>query len=142
MACIFGGASAKAAGEVGSPIMSKNEKINAGIGSFDVISVTEKFATEHPDLLRTFLQVTEEANLAWTGSDAQVTKVSADAGMDFETTKAQMADFIFPSAQEQIDTFFNKNGIAAQAAASLGMLYSDDSDGAMIAKTLDGSYLK
>ena len=142
MACIFGGASAKAAGEVGTPIMTKAEKVAAGIGSFDVISVTEKFATEHPDLLRTFMEVTEESNRAWTGSDAQVTKVAADAGMDFETTKAQMADFIFPTAAEQIATFFNKNGIAAQAAASLGLLYSNDSDGAMIAKTLDGSYLK
>ena len=65
MACIFGGASAKAAGEVGTPIMSSQEKTDAGIGSFDVVSVTEKFATENPDLLRTFLQVTEEANQAW-----------------------------------------------------------------------------
>src|SRR6056300_1103073 len=43
MACIFGGASAKAAGEVGTPIMSSQEKSDAGIGSFDVVSVTEKF---------------------------------------------------------------------------------------------------
>ena len=56
MACIFGGASAKAAGEVGTPIMSSQEKVDAGIGSFDVVSVTEKFATENPDLLRTFLR--------------------------------------------------------------------------------------
>jgi taurine transport system substrate-binding protein len=142
MACIFGGASAKAAGEVGTPIMSKEQKVAAGIGSFDVISVTEKFATEHPDLLRTFMEVTEESNRAWTGSDAQVTKVAADAGMDFETTKSQMVDFIFPTAEEQLATFFNKGGIAAKAAASLGSLYSNDSDGALIAKTIDGSYLK
>ena len=62
MACIFGGASAKKAGEVGTPIMSSAQKREAGIGSFDVVSVTEKFATENPDLLRTFLQVTHEAN--------------------------------------------------------------------------------
>ena len=41
MACIFGGASAKIAGEAGTPIMSTQEKKDAGIGSFDVISVTE-----------------------------------------------------------------------------------------------------
>ena len=97
MACIFGGASAKAAGEVGTPIMSSDQKTDAGIGSFDVVSVTEKFATENPDLLRTFLQVTEEANQAWTGKTLQIKKVSADAGMDFETTKDQMAGFIFPT---------------------------------------------
>ena len=75
MACIFGGNSSKAAGEVGTPIMTSQQKIDAGIGSFDVISVTEKFATENPDLLRTFLDVTDEANLAWEATDAQLAKV-------------------------------------------------------------------
>jgi taurine transport system substrate-binding protein len=142
MACIFGGASRKAASEAGTPIMTKQEKIDAGIGSFDVVSTTEKFATEHPELVRAFMEVTEEANRAWTGSDEQIKIVAADAGMDFETTKAQMADFIFPTAQEQIDTYFNKGGIAESAAASLGLVYSNDSDGAAIAKTIDGSFLK
>jgi taurine transport system substrate-binding protein len=142
MACIFGGASSKAAGEVGTPIMSQQQKIDAGIGSFDVIATTEKFAAEHPELLKGFLEVTEEANLAWTGSDAQIAKVAADAGMDIETTKNQMKDFIFPTAQEQIDTYFGKDGIAATAAASLGLAFSDDSDGSQIAKTIDGSFLE
>jgi taurine transport system substrate-binding protein len=142
MACIFGGASAKAAGEVGTPIMSKQEKIDAGIGSFDVISTTEKFAAEHPELVKSFMEVTEEANRAWTGSDEQIAKVAADAGMDIETTKAQMADFIFPTAQEQLDNYFGPEGIAATAAASLGLVFSDNSDGTAIAKTIDGSFLK
>lgn len=97
MACIFGGASAKAAGEVGTAIMSSQQKKDAGIGSFDVISVTEKFATKNPELLRTFLEVTEESNAAWKATDAQIAKVSADAGMDVPTTKNQMAGFIFPT---------------------------------------------
>jgi taurine transport system substrate-binding protein len=123
MACIFGGASAKAAGEVGTPIMSSAEKKAAGIGSFDVVSVTEKFATENPGLLRTFLEVTEEANMAWTASDAQITKVAADAGMDFVTTKDQMADFVFPSAADQMANYFGSDGVAAAAAESLGLAF-------------------
>ncbi|MGB2462270.1 MAG: ABC transporter substrate-binding protein, partial [Candidatus Puniceispirillaceae bacterium] len=123
MACIFGGASAKAAGEVGTPIMSSQEKTDAGIGSFDVVSVTEKFATENPDLLRTFLQVTEEANQAWKGKTLQIKKVSADAGMDFETTKNQMAGFIFPTIAEQQSGYFGKDGIAVSAAESLGLVF-------------------
>ena len=123
MACIFGGASAKAAGEVGTPIMSSQEKTDAGIGSFDVVSVTEKFATENPDLLRTFLQVTEEANQAWKGKTLQIKKVSADAGMDFETTKDQMAGFIFPTIAEQQSGYFGKDGVAVSAAESLGLVF-------------------
>ncbi|MEM7748607.1 MAG: ABC transporter substrate-binding protein [Pseudomonadota bacterium] len=142
MACIFGGASSKAAGEVGKPIMSKDQKVKAGIGSFDVISVTEKFATENPELVKSFLEVTSEANAAWKGSDAQIAKVAKDAGMNVETTKKQMADFIFPTAKEQLAKYFSKDGIAASAAASLGLVFKGDSDGKKIAKTIDGSFLK
>ena len=142
MACIFGGASSKTAGEVGTPIMTKQQKMDAGIGSFDVISVTEKFATENPELVKTFLEVTEEANAAWKATDTQIAKVAKDAGMNVPTTKKQMADFIFPSAKEQLEQYFNKGGIAASAASSLGLVFSGDSDGSKIAKTLDGSFLK
>lgn len=123
MACIFGGASAKAAGEVGTPIMSTQQKIDAGIGSFDVISVTEKFATENPDLLRAFLETTHEANAAWTGSDQQVARVAADAGMDIPTTRDQMAGFMFPTAEEQANKYFNKGGLAVSGAESIGLVF-------------------
>ena len=103
MACIFGGASAKAAGEVGTPIMTKQQKIDNGIGSFDVISVTEKFATENPELVRTFLEVTEDSNMAWKATDAQIAKVAKDAGMKIETTKAQMAEFMFPGSKDALE---------------------------------------
>ena len=142
MACIFGGNSSKAAGEVGTPIMSSQQKVDAGIGSFDVISVTEKFATENPDLLRTFLDVTDEANAAWKASDSQLAKVAADAGMSVPDVTSQMAGMIFMSEEEQLEKYFGENGIAASAAAALGTLFSDSSDGLTIAKTIDGSFLK
>ena len=141
MACIFGGNSSKAAGEVGTPIMTSQQKIDAGIGSFDVISVTEKFATENPDLLRTFLDVTDEANSAWKASDSQLAKVAADAGMSVPDVTSQMAGMIFMSEEEQLAKYFGKDGIAASAAAALGTLFSDSSDGLTIAKTIDGSFL-
>lgn len=140
MACIFGGNSSKAAGEVGTPIMTSAQKVEAGIGSFDVISVTEKFATENPELLRTFLDVTDEANAAWKASDAQLAKVAADAGMSVPDVTSQMAGMIFMSEEEQLAKYFGKDGIAASAAAALGTLFSDSSDGLTIAKTIDGSF--
>ncbi len=53
-----------------------------------------------------------------------------------------MADFIFPSAEEQLAKYFGKDGIAAAAATSLGLVFSGSSDGTSIAKTIDGSFLK
>ena len=145
MACIFGGASAKIAGEAGTPIMSTQEKKDAGIGSFDVISVTEKFASENPDLLRTFLEVTAEANASWTGSVAQITTVAADAGMDFNTTQNQMAGFVFPTVEEQQTTYFGEGGVAAAAAESLGAVFVKTNISnykGSLAATIDGSYLQ
>ncbi|MGI9407437.1 MAG: ABC transporter substrate-binding protein [Hyphomicrobiaceae bacterium] len=142
MACIFGGASAKAAGEVGKPIMSTQAKVDAGIGSFDVISVTEKFATENPELVKSFLEATDDANSTWKGTDAQWQKVSKASGMDMETTKNQVNSFIMPSNKEQLEKYFGKDGIAASAAAALGLTFKGDSDGSKIAKTIDPSFLK
>lgn len=141
MACVFGGVASSAAAEVGTPIMTTQEKVDAGIGSFDVISVTEKFATENPELVEAFLAATEEANSGWKGSDEEFQIVADAAGMNLETTKAQVAGFIMPSAQEQLDQYFADGGIAAQAAASLGLVFNDDSDGSAIARTIDGSFL-
>ena len=145
MACIFGGNSAKAAGEVGTPIMSTQQKTDAGIGSFDVISVTEKFATENPDLLRTFLEVTEEANMAWTASADQLAKVAGDAGMSVDATRNQMAGFMFPSVDEQVSDYFGNNGTAAAAAESLGAVFVKTNvkgiTGSLVS-VIDGSYLQ
>ena len=142
MACIFGGASAQAAGEVGTPIMSSQAKVDAGIGSFDVVSVTEKFATENPDLVKSFLEATDEVNSFWKGTDEQYEIVAEASGMDMETTKAQVNAFIVPSNKEQMEQYFGENGIAAEAAASLGLVFSDATDAAALAKTIDGSFLE
>ena len=103
--------------------MSSAQKREAGIGSFDVVSVTEKFATENPDLLRTFLQVTHEANANWKGSADQVNKVAADAGMDYATTKSQMFGFIFPTADEQKEKILWRKRHCRFALESLGLVF-------------------
>ncbi len=142
MACVFGGVASSAAAEVGTQIMTKEQKVEAGIGSFDVVTVTEKFATEEPELVRAFLEATEDANKAFGGSDAEFEKIATAAGMDVETTKTQMADFIMPSIQDQLDNYFSEGGVAESAAASLGLVFSEASDGSSIAKTIDGSFLE
>ena len=142
MACIFGGATGKAAAEVGKPIMSAQEKVDAGIGSFDVVSVTEKFATESPELVKSFLEITDEVNASWAATDEQYAALAQVSTMDVDTTKAQIDEFIMPSNAEQIEQYFGENGIAAEAAASLGLVFSDTSDKDALAKTIDGSFLE
>jgi taurine transport system substrate-binding protein len=144
MACIFGGNSSKAAAEVGTAIMTNAQKVEAGIGSFDVISVTEDFATKNPDLLRTFLDVTAEANFAWTGEPAQLAKVAKDAGMSSTDTKDQMETFIFLSPEQQKTKYFGRDGIAVSAAESLGKIFKRPGAWNVdqkISKVITGEYL-
>ena len=68
--------------------------------------------------------------------------IAADAGMDVDTTPAQMAGFVFPTVAEQLSSYFNAGGLATQAAASLGLVFSDESDAAKLAATIDGSFLE
>ena len=140
MACVFGGVDTASADEVGTAIMSSEQKVAASIGSFDVVTVTEKFATENPELVQAFMDATAEANESWTGSDEQVQQVAEASGMNVEQTKTTIAGFVIPTVADQKNNFFNENGDAASAAASLGLVFSEsDTD---IAKTIDGSFLE
>lgn len=140
MACVFGGVDTASAAEVGTAIMTSEQKVEANIGSFDIVSTTEKFATENPELVQAFMDATAEANESWTGSDEQLQMVAEASGMNIEQTKTTIAGMVIPSVDDQKNNFFNTNGDAAAAAASLGLVFSDsDMD---IAKTIDGSFLE
>ena len=140
MACVFGGVDSASAAEVGTAVMTSEQKVAANIGSFDVVTVTEKFATENPELVQSFMDATAEANQAWTGSDEQVQAVAEASGMNFDQTKTTIAGFIIPTVEEQKANYFNADGTAAAAASSLGLVFSGS--GNDIAKTIDGSFLK
>ena len=57
MACAFGGPIDRMK-TVGKPLMTGAEQEAAGINTFDIISVTDSFAAEHPELVKKFLAVT------------------------------------------------------------------------------------
>jgi taurine transport system substrate-binding protein len=101
MACAFGGPLDRMK-TVGKPLMTGAEQEAAGINTFDIISVTESFAAEHPDLVKAFLEVTEQANAAYAADpEAAYEKVSGAAGMDLDATKAMMANFAYVTNEEQ-----------------------------------------
>ena len=145
MACIFGGNSAAKAGEVGKPIMSPEEKEAAGIISFDVVSVTEKFAQENPDLLRTFIEVTAAADARFDINDDELMSIIAkDAGMTVEGARQQMETFVFPSPKQQLEEYFNKGGLADVAIGVVGNAFATAENPALAdySVTIDTSFLK
>ena len=124
MACGFGGNAMAKMYEAGEVLMTPEQKEAAGIISFDVVSVTEKFAQEHPDLLRSFLEVTDQANAAFAADQSKIDVIAKDAGMSVEGAQQQMATMSFPSAAEQLKSYFNDGGMADVAIGIVGNAFA------------------
>ena len=101
MACGFGGALDRMK-TVGKPLMTGAEQEAAGINTFDIISVTDSFASENPDLVKKFIEVTAKADSDFKANpDGSYEKISKAAGMDLEATKKMMGGFGFPDIDTQ-----------------------------------------
>ena len=101
MGCAFGGPLQRMK-EFGQELMTASEQEAIGIRVFDVVSVTEDFAQDHPDLLRGFMDVTDRANAAYEGEPGRYLEtISQAAGMDLGATEDMLGMFSFPSAAEQ-----------------------------------------
>ncbi|MEM7333936.1 MAG: ABC transporter substrate-binding protein [Chloroflexota bacterium] len=102
MACGWGGGLRRML-ENGNILMTGAEMEEIGIKVFDVISVTDEFAENHPDIITAFLQVTEDANNAYKSDPSAGEDVIAQAaGMDVEASNATLANFSFPTKSEQL----------------------------------------
>lgn len=126
MACGFGAESMSKMYEAGTPLMSPQDKTDTGIISFDVVSVTEKFTQENPEIVRTFLEVTHQSNANFSAGNSDIGIIAKDAGMSEEGAVAQMADFIFPTAEEQLNNYFNESGMASVAIGVVGGAFATE----------------
>ena len=126
MACGFGAESMAKMYEAGTPLMSPQDKVDTGIISFDVVSVTEKFTQENPEIVRTFLEVTHQANATFAAGNSDIGIIAKDAGMSEEGVVAQMAEFIFPTAEEQLNNYFNDSGMASVAIGVVGGAFATE----------------
>jgi taurine transport system substrate-binding protein len=144
MACGFGADSMAKMYEAGDVLMSPADKEAAGIISFDVVSVTEKFAQENPDMVRTFLEVTHASNAQFAAGNSDIDAIAKDAGLSVESTNAQMADFIFPTADQQLNDYFNDGGMAAVAIGVVGGAFATAENPALAdySTVIDTSFLK
>ena len=144
MACAYGANSLTKMKTVGKPMLTSAAKKAAGITSFDIISVTDKFAQENPALVRTFIDVTHKANAAFAKDQSKIGVIAKDAGMTVEKTKSQMSGFVFPTVDEQMRDYFSKNGLARTMTAFMGKMFATSSNPALkdYNATIDTSFLK
>ena len=102
MACGFGGGLRRMM-EFGEPLMSAKEQEAIGIRVFDIVSVTEDFAEEHPDLVVKFLQITEDANKAFRADPEKfLPTVAKQSGQELEDSRSMIGLFEFPTRDEQL----------------------------------------
>jgi len=143
-ACLYGGDSIKKALEAGDKLMSNEDMQKAGIISFDVVSVTDAFAKANPDIVRAFMEVTNEANIAFAADQSKTDVIARESGMDSETTSNQLADFVLPTNSEQLANYFSEDGIAAQAISVVGGAFATEEEPALedYSKVIDTSFLK
>ena len=144
MACGFGADSMNKMYEAGEPLMTLADKEAAGIISFDVVSVTEQFAQENPDMVRTFLEVTDQANADFAADQSKIDVIAMDAGLSVESTQNQMADFYFPSNAEQLEKYFNEGGLASVAIEVVGGAFATADNPALddYSAVVDTSFLQ
>ena len=100
MACLFGGNSIKAATEVGSRLLTVDEARAAGILGIDITSVTDKFMKENPGMVRTFIEVTHEANAIYKAGKSDLGVIAKDAEMKLEDSNGTLSGFKFLDANE------------------------------------------
>jgi taurine transport system substrate-binding protein len=100
MACLFGGNSIKAATDVGSRLLTVDEARNAGILGIDITSVTDKFMKENPGMVRTFIEVTHEANARYKAGKSDLGVIAKDAEMKLEDSNGTLSGFKFLDANE------------------------------------------
>ena len=145
MACAFGGALDRMR-EVGKPLMTGAESEAIGLKTFDVISVTEQFASEHPDLVKKFLAVTDKANADFKANpDQYYEKIAKAAGMDLEATKSMMGNFGFPTNEEQASKDWLGGGNQAAAGGIVEVMKAAGSIDKGLddyGKVIDPSYLQ
>ncbi len=107
IACAFGGALDKIRAE-GRVLMTASHQENVGILSFDVISVTEEFAENYPDMVVKFLQTTEDANRAFAENpNAYWDTLQKASSLDESAVKSYLGaggSFSFPSKDAQLSS--------------------------------------
>jgi len=145
MACVFGGNALAGALEVGKQLMPAGEMEKNGIISFDVVSVREKFLQENPDMVKTFMDVTNQANIDFAKDQGKIGLIQKESGLkDIEATEKQMATMSFPTNAEQLEKYFGKDGIAATAIKVVGDAFATKENPAKddYSVVIDTSFLK
>ena len=81
-------------------MLTVDEARAAGILGIDITSVTDKFMKENPGMLRTFIEVTHEANARYKAGKADMSSMAKASEMTVADMKDTLGGFKFLTPQE------------------------------------------
>ena len=142
MACLFGGNSIKAALASGSRLLSVQEARDAGIQGIDITSVTDKFMKENPEMVRTFIEVSHEANARYRAGKSDISIIAKDAEMSVADTNDTMGGFKFLTPAETKKSM-SEGGLLMKYLAGMGKTFGTAENPTLkdYSKTVDTSFL-
>ena len=100
MACLFGGNSIKSATSVGTRLLTVDEARAGGIMGIDIVSVTNKFMKENPGMLKSFVELTHEANERYRNGGSDMKAMSKESEMKVADMKDTLSGFKFLTPKE------------------------------------------
>ena len=100
MACLFGGNSIKSATSVGKRLLTVDEARAGGIMGIDIVSVTNKFMKENPGMLKSFVELTHEANERYRKGGSDMKAMSKESEMKVADMKDTLSGFKFLTPKE------------------------------------------
>ncbi len=111
MGCSWGGPLRRMKGH-GWELLSANEQDRLGIRAFDVIAVTNDFASQHPDLVVKFLEVTDRA-VEYLDDEPEAAQpiIAEAAGLDLKSSNIVLSLFDFYTREDQLSERWMTGGI-------------------------------
>jgi taurine transport system substrate-binding protein len=100
MACLYGGNSIKAATAVGTRLLTVAEAKAGGIMGIDIVSVTNKFMKENPGMVKSFVELSHEANARYRAGKSDLNAMAKESEMKVGDMKKTLTDFKFLTPKE------------------------------------------
>jgi len=94
-------------------------------------------------MVRTFVEVTHEANARYNSGKSDMNLIAKDAAMDLAGTKKQMGGFEFPNAGTMKAKYMNSGGILMSYLSVMGNMFATSENPALsdYSQVVDTSYL-
>ena len=94
-------------------------------------------------MVRTFVEVTHDANARYNAGKSDMNIIAKDAAMDLAGTKKQMGGFEFINAATMKSKYMNKGGILMTYLDVMGNMFATSENPALknYSKVVDTSYL-